>query len=572
MKLFNKKWKIQYSFFESIILFISVIALCVMYTLLEVTFSEKLGDSLDVALKKSMIEFNQYVKQIVIITIIFLIIRFLYSYIENIYTKRTLKAMRVRAFEKVSKKCLSEYYAKGESTYKSFLVNDMNLLENSYILPMISVLSGVISLVITMSALIKINWIASLFVLVVSLLPIVLTRVMIKPVQTKFGGYAQKMEEYSTHMDEYLDGYQEFNNFGAVNEVLHKHAEFSDKLEESKRKAYLKLDIMSNTIAISSIFITIGILLVGMFLALSGFLTVGEVFAISFISNGVSTPLSNLSDYIPKILSVKEVKKKYNEIVEDQNTDSSLQMKEEIKTIELNNISFEIEGRKILDNISTVFEKGKNYIIVGESGSGKSTLLKMIAGLLDADDGSITINQHPIEEIDRNSLLDVINFVPQKGIILEDTIRNNIAVYRDDVSDEMILEAIKKIGFMQRFKEFQNGLDEEIVNNGTNLSGGEKQRLSLARVLVKKNNVLFLDEATSALDHSSYLNVERVIADLDLAILVSVEHRLEKEILEKYDEIIAMRDGKIVEHGDFDQLFNQKGFFYSLYQKQMMEE
>lgn len=571
MKLFKNQWKIQYSFFQNPLLLILLILSCITYTILEVAFSEKIGNSLDVALTGNVNLFSKYLKSIIIITIIFLLIRFVYCYFECIYVRLTLKAMKQRALEKISSKSLAEYYVHGENVYKSFFVNDMNLLENSYILPVINALSGIISLIITLIALVRINWIASIFVLVVSFLPLLLTKLMIQSVQNEFGNYAKDMEQYSVHMDEYLDGYQEFNNYGAADQVIIKHEGYSKTLENSKRKAYLKLDIMSNTIAISSISVTIGILLVGMFLALHGLLTVGEVFAISFISNGVSVPLSNLSDYIPKILSVKKVKNKYNEFVKVNKDNDCMQMNQDIHSIDVKNVTIEIEERKIINDISITFEKGKKYVLIGESGSGKSTLLKLIAGLFEASQGTVEVNHIPIESIDKNSLFNVINYVPQQGVILEDTIRNNVAVYRDDVKDEMILDSIETVGFMQRFKEFQHGLDEEIINQGSELSGGEKQRLSLARALVKKNNVLFLDEATSALDHNSYLDVERVIANLDLSILVSVEHRLEKEILEKYDEIVAMREGKIIERGRFEELMNSKGFFYSLYEKQLTE-
>lgn len=169
---------------------------------------------------------------------------------------------------------------------------------------------------------------------------------------------------------------------------------------------------MSNAIAISSVAVTIGILLVGMFLALHGKLTVGQVFAISFISNGVSTPLSNLSDYIPKILSVKEVVDKYNLLVCPEKKEPWLgELK---KGIDIQNVSLTIGEKCVLDHVSFRFSLGKKYALVGESGSGKSTLLKLMMGYYDHYEGNILYDAVDSRTVDSDSLYHYISYVPQK--------------------------------------------------------------------------------------------------------------------------------------------------------------
>lgn len=570
MKQSKNQWKLEYSFFKNYVVLILLIVSCVFYTIFDVRFSEEIGKSLDIASSGSLHVFNDFLKNIVILTVIFLVIRFVYSFIENIYIKKTAICMKSNAMRKIAEKNVAEYNMQGENTFYSFFINDMNLLEKSYIKPVIHTVTDFICLMITLVALVRINWIVSLFVLVVSFIPLIVTKVMMSSVQTAFAKYAKNMEEYSTCIGEYYDGYQEFNNYGATDLVIEKHETVSKKIENSKRRAYLKLDIMSNSIAMSSIFITIGILLVGMFLALRGYLSVGEVFAISFISNGVSTPMTNLSDHIPKILSVKDIKRKYNQLLLTD-TKELVEIDETVESIHVDDVTLKMEDRAILNHVSIEFEKGKKYVLLGESGSGKSTLLKLIAGFFDEYEGQVDINGKNIKSLNKNSLFNVIHYVPQQGIILEDSIRNNITVYRKDIDDKTVEETIKKVGFYNRYSEFENQLDSVIQNNGTELSGGEKQRISLARAIVKKNNVLFLDEATSALDHSSYLEVEDMISNLDTSVLISIEHRLEKVILEQYDEIIAMKNGQIVERGKFTDLIKLEGFFYSLYQKQQLE-
>jgi len=571
MKSHKKDWKIQKVFLCHKSILLSVLIFCSIYTILEVKFSEKLGNSLDVAMKGDKVHFWNYLLELLCLTGIFLIVRFVYSIVENRYIFHTLKDMRKYAFGYVSEKTPAQFSQVGEGAFTSFFVNDMNLLENSYILPMIHAVTDFISLTLTMIMLLRINMIASLVILFVSFLPLIFTKVMIGGVQEQFGKYAEVMQEYTIHLGEYLEGYEEFLNYNAEEAAIDAHLGYASLLEKSKRKAYLKLDIMSNIIALASIFITIGILLVGMFLALRGMLTVGEVFAISFISNGVSTPLSNLSEHVPKILSVKEIKEKYNDMVSHSKSPEMIPLDKGIEKIQLEDVTLTLDEKTILDHVSVSFEKGKKYVLLGESGSGKSTILKLIAGFFDQYEGVIRVNNHCMRELEKGSLFRQINYVPQQGVVLEDTVYNNISMYRECEKEEVV-DAIKKVGFYKRLLEFKEGLQEVLLGGGAELSGGEKQRISLARVMIENDKILFLDEATSALDHESYMEVENKIADLQVPIIISIEHRLEKEILEKYDEIVSMRSGRIVEHGTFAELIEKKGFFYTLYQKQQVED
>lgn len=567
----NRQWRINKAFFSNPLLLIFLIGSCVLYTILDVRFSEEFGNSLDIAKTGSISSFRDFVRSLIMITLWALLARVVYCIVESYYKRSVLRATKNRAIEVIASKSPADYLTVGESAYSSFLINDLRLLSDNYLMSMVGTATDMIALVITLVALIRINWIASLFILVLSFLPLGLTKFMMGPVQGAFGTYSEKMEEYSNHLDEYLKGYREFTGFGAVAYVKGKHREHAEQLEKEKRHAYLKLDVMSNTIAIASISITIGVLLVGMFLALYGWLTVGEVFALSFISNGVTTPLSNLSESIPKLLSSKEITDKYNSLVHvDENRDL-YRLEEPVHDIEVRDLSLAIGEKKLLDNVSVKFDEGRKYVLLGESGSGKSTLLKAIAGYWPGYEGEILINGHSSAGIDRNSLLNGLDMVPQKGVILDASVAENVSVFRDGLSEELIWDAIAKVGFDRRCSEFEAGQDEILTNDGEVLSGGERQRLALARALACDNRALFLDEATSALDHDSYTAVENLIVQQQRPIIISVEHRLDKDILEQYDRIIAMKNGQIVEQGTFAELIAQKGFFNMLYQKQQLE-
>ncbi len=564
------KHKLSYAFRHgfgwAVLLVISSIA----YTLFEVSFSEELGNSLDVAASGSIVFFREYLVRVIVVVVLFLAIRVLYSMIENRYLKTVLYTMRSEAFRSISAKKYRHFNEYGTADWKAFLVSDLQLLENHYVIPVVHALTDGITLLITLAALLRINVAATIFVLAASCVPLLLSRYLITPVQQKFGAYSKYMGEYTLHLSDYLEGFEEFTDYHAQRSVQALHAQRADELEQKKKKAYLQLDFMSNAIAISSVAVTIGILLVGMFLALHGRLTVGQVFAISFISNGVSTPLSNLSDYIPKILSVKEVVDKYNLLVcSEQEAPWLGELK---KGIDIQNVSLTIGEKRVLDQVSFQFHLGKKYALVGESGSGKSTLLKLMMGYYDHYEGNVFYDAVDSRTVDSDSLYRYISYVPQKGVLLNATVRDNFTLFEEQTEDRAVMEMIARTGLTQRLNAFDSVLDHVLSDAGEEFSGGERQRLALGRALLAQKDILFLDEATSALDHERYLDMEKVILESAVPMIVSVQHRLEKNVMEHYDVILVMRNGEIVESGSWEQLAAEKGYFYSLVQAQTVNE
>lgn len=560
------KHKLPYSFLHGFGWAVLLVISSIEYTLFEVSFSEELGNSLDVANSGSIASYRDYLVRVIVVVVLFLSIRILYSMIENRYLKTVLYRMRSEAFRSISAKKYSRFNEYGAAGWKAFLVSDLQLLEDHYVVPVVHAVTDGITLLITLAALLRINVIATIFVLAASCVPLLLSRCLITPVQKQFGAYSKYMGDYTLHLSDYLEGFEEFTDYHAQEFVRALHAQRADVLEQKKKKAYLQLDLMSNAIAISSVAVTIGILLVGMFLALHGKLTVGQVFAISFISNGVSTPLSNLSDYIPKILSVKEVVDKYNLLVCPEKKEPWLgELK---KGIDIQNVSLTIGEKCVLDHVSFRFSLGKKYALVGESGSGKSTLLKLMMGYYDHYEGNILYDAVDSRTVDSDSLYHYISYVPQKGVLLNATVRDNLTLFDEQTEDRAVLEMISQTGLTQRLDAYESVLDHVLSDAGENFSGGERQRLALGRAFLAKKDLLFLDEATSALDHESYLDMEKVILEKEASMIVSVQHRLEKNVMENYDVILVMRNGEIVESGSWEHLTAKKGYFYSLVQAQ----
>ena len=157
-----------------------------------------------------------------------------------------------------------------------------------------------------------------------------------------------------------------------------------------------------------------------------------------------------------------------------------------------------------------------------------------------------------------------MSMIQQNVFMFDDTIKENIKLFAN-YSDEEVLEICKRSGLSNLIKSLPNGINSLVGENGNKLSGGEKQRIAIARSLINNTKILILDESTSALDNETSYNLENSLLSIDELTLIVVTHKLIKSILIKYDEIIVMKEGNIIEKGPFEELINAKGYFYNLY-------
>lgn len=231
--------------------------------------------------------------------------------------------------------------------------------------------------------------------------------------------------------------------------------------------------------------------------------------------------------------------------------------------ITLENVTFGYEpGEPVLRDLSMRLEAGKKYALVGGSGSGKSTLLNLLMGAYDGYEGSVAIDGKELREIDTDSLYDVMSLIGQNVFLFDDTLYQNITMFRDFPEDKLEL-AVHRAGLDGLIE--QRGENYRCGENGNGLSGGERQRVSIARCLMRETPVLLLDEATAALDNQTAFAVTDAILHLDGLTRMVVTHRLEAELLEQYDEIFVLRGGELCERGRFGELMERKEYFYSLY-------
>jgi ABC-type multidrug transport system fused ATPase/permease subunit len=233
------------------------------------------------------------------------------------------------------------------------------------------------------------------------------------------------------------------------------------------------------------------------------------------------------------------------------------------ESIALRDITFAYEENKdVLKNVSVEFAKNKSYAIVGGSGSGKSTLLSLLLGYFRGYEGKVMFDGSELRDIAVESLYDMVSVVQQNVFLFDSSLKNNITMFKDFDENEYA-NAIKLAGLTALVREKGDGY--ECGEGGRNLSGGEKQRVSIARCLIRKTPVMVMDEATASLDNATAFAVTNSILDLNGLTKIIVTHKLEADIMKKFDNIIAMNNGTVAETGTFTELMEKKGYFYSLF-------
>jgi len=272
--------------------------------------------------------------------------------------------------------------------------------------------------------------------------------------------------------------------------------------------------------------------------------------------------LSAASRILPIIDQENEIK---------ENTDA-IDIKFNKGEINFKNVNFFYENQEgnILKNINLTFGGGKMTSLVGHSGSGKSTILNLIPRFYDIQSGDITIDGQSIYKAKLKSLRDSISLVSQETTLFDDTIKNNIKYAKYSASDEEIIEAAKKSFCDEFINKLPNKYDTIIGENGVRLSGGEKQRISIARAMMKKSPIILLDEATSSLDAETESKIQSALKILtENKTTIVIAHRL-STILNS-NNIYVIESGEVIDHGKHDELIDKSEMYKNFYEKQIQK-
>lgn len=319
------------------------------------------------------------------------------------------------------------------------------------------------------------------------------------------------------------------------------------------------------------------ILLLMLYLIFAGRISVGEFFSLFIYSFFIFGPLQELGNIINIYRETEVSLDNFKGILNRQKEQKPAKPVKlnHIQSLRFDSVSFKHQSatRNALENISFETQKGQTIAFVGPSGSGKTTLVKLLVGLYQPIHGKVLYNNVSANDIDLDELREKIGFVTQDTQLFSGTIRENLLFVRPDASDEECMKVLQRAACQNLLARADKGLDTVIGEGGVKVSGGEKQRLSIARALLRHPNILVFDEATSALDSITEEEITETIRDVSIIsdhITILIAHRL--STIMHADKIFVLEKGHIIESGKHEELLSEKGLYYAMWRQQIGEK
>lgn len=481
------------------------------------------------------------------------------------FIARAMRQYKELAFQKLTEKSIASFRDESTAAYLSALTNDAASVEADYLAQQLAVITKTVTF---FGALFMMLWYSPLLTAIavgVTALPLAASLLTGGRLQAAEKQVSERNRDFTAALSDCLSGFAVVKTFKAEREIFQLFAESNRALEQEKFSRR-RLKVLIGMIgAVTGLVAQLGVFLAGAWLALSGSgLTAGTVILFVNLMNFMIGPVSEL----PALLAGRRaalglIGKLADALEKDGSAGGSRTLSRLEHGIELRDVSFGYEaGRDVLRHVSARFEAGRAYAIVGGSGSGKSTLLNLLLAENTGYRGSVLLDGTELRELSPEALYGLMSVIHQNVFVFNASIRDNVSMFRE-FPQEALDEAIRRAHLRELLDA--RGADYLCGENGKGLSGGEKQRVSIARSLLKKSSVLLVDEATAALDAQTAHQVSSDILDLTGMTRIVVTHSLEEALLRRYDGIFVLKNGTLAESGSFDELMQRKGYFYALF-------
>lgn len=508
----------------------------------------------DTSVDKNIIQFYH----VMILAVLFIIINFLIAILRGFFRAKYLKnvmfSLNHDLFKGIFSKTVKDFNQENSSAYLSIFNNDLKIIENNYFDNLLTIVSDLSQFIICLIAVFSFQFSLAIIVIIINIIAIFVPILFGKVLSKKQIISTQKYSQLNIKIKDFFNSFELIKCFQITHQIIHQFDNVANEYETSMQNYRYDEGIISGFSTLSSLGVSVMTTLISLYFVIINKITIGEMLAITQLVNNIANPLGRLSNELPLLKSIKPIEDKIEKYLESIN-EHRVNSIDSIKDISFKNVSFNYDGHKeIIHNFSYDFHKNKKYALIGSSGSGKSTIIKLLLNNYEVSKGILCINDMDINTINIEDIYQHISIVHQNAPILNDTLKNNITYFKD-YSDMQINEVIEKAGLKDFVSALPKGLNTVINENGNNISGGEKQRISIARALLKDADLLIYDEPTSNLDHTTAKEIERILLNENKTCFM-ITHKLDEELLSKFDEILILKDGSLKEIGSYQQLIN----------------
>jgi subfamily B ATP-binding cassette protein MsbA len=515
----------------------------------------------------------------VVLVIVTFLLKNLFNYLASYHITHlkngVLRDLRQKMYYKIIDLPISYYSEKRKGDIMARMLGDVNEVQNSFFSILELIVKEPLTIVFTIIAMLNISVNLTLFVFVfIPVSGFIISKIG-KSLKSKSTRAQQESGYFISLVEESLSGLKVVKSYNAESQFKKRFDDSINRLLQLSNSIGNKNNLASPMSEFMGIVTIATLLWYGGNLVLVDKTLEGSLFLVyMLLSYNILTPAKNISkasyavknglaaaERVFEVLEIENAITNHHEAIIKDTFDSK---------IEITNINFKYEDEKVLKDFSLEVAKGQTVALVGQSGSGKSTIANLLTRFYDVNEGSILIDGIDIKQLNLHSLRGMIGLVTQDSILFNDSIKANIALGKENATDDEIIEALKIANAYEFVKDLPNGIHTNIGDSGNKLSGGQKQRLSIARAVLKNPPIMILDEATSALDTESEKLVQVALENMmQNRTSIVIAHRL--STIQKANKIVVMQKGRIVEQGTHEELIALNGTYNKLVSMQSLE-
>ena len=456
-----------------------------------------------------------------------------------------VEQVRQRILEQVLHRTVAQYNAEGDAAYLSLLTTDLRTLYDDYYMSLFNIVFWGGIMLCALAMYLYISPVMLLAILLVTIPPLVLPRRMNERLKATRDAFSLQMADYTQQLKELLGGFEIIRSFLREDAYAALHQKAARKARESELDYQQSLNAMvTNTSLISNLIFPV-VMLVGLFLAFDGRLTMGTVSTAASMANFVITPCHQIAQCWAKVKSSQGIRQRLEAAMAEPQAAEQGEPIGHIESIQCETVRFAYPNtaEPVLRGASLTVDAAQKVALVGESGCGKSTLAKLLFQYYPDYSGDILFNGRQVRTLDRTALYRRVGYIAQTAYLFHDTIRNNICLH-EDFPDEQLAHAIAAAGLTDWVASLPDGLDTVISENGKNLSGGQRQRIGIARLALRSYDLIIADEITASLDPDTSQQVMENLIAMP-CMVVAITHDVAGSFMHQFDKVYRVEHGVV---------------------------
>lgn len=532
------------------------------------------GEAVDYIVGKGRVDFVglfTVFKRMLIVLLLTALMQWGMNILNNYVAYRVVMDIRTKAFKQLQILPISYMDSHSHGDIISRVIADIDQFADGLLMGFTQLFTGVLTILGTLLFMLHVNIQITIVVVLVTPISMLMAGYIAKKTFTMFRAQSEARGDLTELINEMVGNQKVVKAFGYEKEAQDRFQTINERLKVSSLKATFFSSITNPATRFVNGLVYASVATVGAFSVIKGRLSVGQLTCFLSYANQYTKPFNEISGVVTELQNALACASRVFELIDEKampSEEGKGQLEKVRGDIKIHHVNFGYQKEQMLiQDMNLSVKKGQKIAIVGPTGCGKSTMINLLMRFYDVNSGAITIDGIDIYDVTKESLRKNFGMVLQETWLKTGTIKENIAYGCENATMEQIIEAAKSAHAHSFIKKMPQGYDTMITEDGGNLSQGQKQLLCIARVMICQPPMLILDEATSSIDTRTELLVQQAFEKMmEGRTSFIVAHRL--STIKEADCILVMKDGKIIEKGTHDQLLEQHGFYYQLYQSQ----